>query len=54
MLIYAQKVRHLDKWLAVAALDLSGTLDQILARVEELAGRIVDLRNETIKLRGAA
>ena len=62
MLIYAQgeaepmvhKVRHLDKWLAVAALDLSGTLDQVLARVEELAGRIVDLRNETVKLRGAA
>ena len=62
MLIYAQgeaepmvhKVRHLDKWIAVAALDLSGTLDQVLARVEELAGRIVDLRNETIKLRGAA
>lgn len=62
MLIYAQgeaepmvhKVRHLDKWLAVAALDLSGTLDQVLARVEELAGRIVDLRNETINLPGAA
>ena len=62
MLIYAQgeaermvhKVRHLDKLLAVAALDLSGTLDQVLARVEELAGRIVDSRNETIRLRGAA
>lgn len=62
MLIYAQgeaepvvhKVRHLDKWLEVAALDLSGTLDQVLARVEELANRIVVLRNETKKLRGAA
>ena len=62
MLIYAQgeakpivhKVRHLDKWLEVAALDLSGTLDQVLARVEELADRIVGLRNETKKLEGAA
>jgi len=62
MLIYAQgeaepmvhKVRHLDKWLEVAALDLSGTTDQVLIRVEELANRILDLRNETSRLRGAA
>ena len=62
MLIYAQgeaepvahKVRHLGKSLEVAALDLSGTLDRIVARVEELATRIKALRNEARNLRPAA
>ena len=62
MLIYAQgeadptvhQVRHLGKWLEVAALDLSGTLDQILARVEELAKRIKTLINSARSLRPAA
>ena len=62
MLIYAQgeadpvihEVRHLGKWLEVAALDLSGTLDQIVARVEQLAERIKAIRNKARALRSAA
>lgn len=52
MLIYAQgeaevadyTVRHCGKTLKVAALDLSGTLEQTLGRVRELAGQIKALR----------
>ena len=48
MLIYAQgesddmvhRVRHSDKSLQVAALDLSGTLDDVLDRVRDLAGSV--------------
>lgn len=52
MLIYAQgeaaaatyRVRHCGKRLEVAALDLSGTLDDVLGRVEALAQRVCVLR----------
>ena len=62
MLIYAKgeadptvhQVRHLRKLLEVAALDLSGTLDQIITRVEELAERIKAFRNKARALRPAA
>ena len=62
MLIYAQgeaepvvhKVRHLGKRLEVAALDLSGSIDEVITRVEELAKRIKALRNEARNLRPAA
>ena len=48
LLIYAKgeadtatyQVRHSGKWLEVAALDLSGTLDEILERVGNLAGMV--------------
>ena len=62
MLIYAKgeaepvahRVRHLGKSLEVAALDLSGTLDEVITRVEELAKGIKALRNEARNLRPAA
>ena len=52
LLIYAQgepepamhTVRHSGKRLEVAALDLSGGLDGILASVEDLAQRVTGLR----------
>ena len=52
LLIYAKDeaeprkyhVRHTDKSLEVTALDLSGTLDEVLARVAELAKKIRGLR----------
>lgn len=47
-------VRHAGKRLEVASLDLSCPLDEILTQVKGLANRIMDLRNETRKLRGAA
>lgn len=48
LLIYAQgeadaanyQVRHCGKMLDVAALDISGTLDDVLARVRTIAGRV--------------
>lgn len=54
MLIYAKgeadelvhKVRHSGKSLEVAALDLSGTLGDVLERVEDLAKRIRALRDK--------
>ena len=56
LLVYAQDederesatytVRHSGKRLEVAALDLSGTLDQVLERVRELAGRVRALRGQ--------
>ena len=53
LLVYAQgeagegtyRVRHSGKRLEVAALDLGGTLDEILARVQDLARRVVALRD---------
>ena len=53
LLIYAQgeadttiyRVRHSGKRLEVAALDLSGTLDDVLARVGELAKEVGSLRS---------
>ena len=47
-------VRHSGKRLEVAALDLSGTLDEVLARVNALADRIRRLREEARELRPAA
>lgn len=52
LLIYAKDedearkyhVRHTDTLLEVTALDLSGTLDEVLARVAQLANRIRGLR----------
>ena len=56
MLIYARdddevepvvhEVRHISKRLEVAALDLSGSLDDVLSRVEQLASRVRELREE--------
>ena len=54
MLIYAEgeadtatyHVRHSGKRLEVAALDLSGSLDDVLSRVEQLASRVRELREE--------
>ena len=42
------EVRHSGKSLEVAALDLSGTLEDILDRVNELADRIRRLRDEAL------
>ena len=55
LLIYAKDeaepheyhVRHADKLLEVAAMDLSGTLDQTLARVAGLAERVKELRRQS-------
>lgn len=54
MLIYAKgeaeplihEVRHLRKRLEVTALDLSGTLEEVLNRVHDIACRVKELRNE--------
>ena len=62
LLIYAQgeadgaryQVRHSGKQLEVAALDLGGTLDAVLARVGHLADRITGLRDEARRLQRAA
>ena len=62
MLIYAQgeaeptvhQVRHSGKRLEVAALDLSGTLEQVLARVQRLAERVKAWRDKAHKLPIAA
>ena len=47
-------VRHSGKRLEIAALDLSGTLEAVLERVGEVAGRVKALRNEVSRLRRAA
>ena len=47
-------VRHSGKRLEVAALDLSGTLDQVLERVGELAGKVKALRGEARHMQRAA
>ena len=62
MLIYAQgeadpvvhKVRHLGKQLEIAAVDLSGTLDQVIVRVGKLAERIKEMRDDARSLQPAA
>ena len=62
LLIYAQgeadttvyEVRHAGKRLEVAALDLSGELNDILARVDMLAEKVRVLRAEASALRRAA
>ena len=59
LLVYAKgeadvatyKVRHSGKCLEVAALDLSGTLDEVLDRVKGLADKVRALRDETRGLR---
>ena len=62
MLIYAQgeaepivhEVRHSGKRLEVAAMDVSGTLEQVLSRVKYLARTIRERRNEALGLSTAA
>ncbi len=62
LLIYAKgeaaettyHVRHSGKRLEVAALDLSGALDDVLSRVSDLADRIRTWRDEARELRPAA
>ena len=62
MLIYAEgeaepvvhKVRNSGKHIEVAALDLSGSLEDILGRVDELAIRARRLRNDAHRLNHAA
>ena len=58
MLIYARddaevepvvhEVRNSGKRLEVAALDLSGSLDNVLSRVDQLASRVRELRDKTL------
>lgn len=47
-------VRHSAKRLEVAALDLSGTLEDVLKRVEGLAERVRELRDEAVGVARAA
>ncbi len=47
-------VNHAGKRLAVAALDLSGTIDNLSARVDELAIRVREMHQEAHKDRLAA
>jgi 5-methylcytosine-specific restriction enzyme subunit McrC len=62
LLIYAQgeaeqvahQVRCTDKRLEVAALDLSGTIDELLAGINKLAERIGALRQEAYRVNRAA
>ena len=62
LLIYAQgeaepaahRVRHAGKRLEIFALDLSGTIDELLARVDDLAESVRRLRNEARRLHHAA
>ena len=62
MLVYAEgesdtatyRVRHSGKRLEVTALDLSGTLDDVLDRVDDIAGRVRGLRDEALGLGRAA
>ena len=62
LLIYAQgeanegtyRVRHSNKRLEVAALDLTGRLDEVLDRVRDLAERVKRLRDEAKAVRAAA
>ena len=62
LLVYAQgqeyeetySVRHSQKRLEVAALDLSGTLDAVLRRVRDLAESVKGLRDEAKMMRAAA
>ena len=62
LLIYAQgeaddvtyTVRHAGKRLEVAAVDLSGSIDDILRSVDALAERVRSLRDEALRVRRAA
>ena len=62
MLVYAEgeadtatyRVRHSGKRLEVTALDLSGTLDDVLDRVDDIAGRVRGLRDAALGLGRAA
>lgn len=62
LLVYAKgedkeivhRVRHADKRLEVAALDLSGTIDELHARIDELAHRVRALRGKAGQGRVAA
>ena len=62
LLVYAQgeahegayRVRHSNKRLEVAALDLTGRLDEVLDRVRDLAERVKRLRDEARAVRAAA
>ena len=62
MLVYAKgerepatyRVRHSGKRIEIAALDLSGTLDDVLNRVESLANNVRALRDQAISLSRAA
>ena len=50
----AYRVRHSGKRLEVAALDLSGEFEDVLASVGRLADRVVALRDEAIRLHRVA
>ena len=62
LLIYAEdeaneriySVRHSGKRLEVAALDLRGTLDEVLGRVRDAAVKVKGLRDEAKAVRTAA
>jgi len=62
MLIYAQgesepvthEVRHIRKQLEIAALDLSGSLDEVLNRVKDIAGRVRAMRQATHRYRATS
>ena len=62
LLIYAQgdaklekySVRYTDRQLEVAALDLSGTLDDIRSRVTEIADHVKTLRKKALAAKAAA
>ena len=48
------QVRHADIRLEIAALDLSGTIDELLKRIDELADQIRALRGEARHMSRAA
>ena len=62
LLVYAQgeaetashRVRHSGKRLDVVALDLSGTLDEVLGRVDYVAARVRALRDAARRVERAA
>ena len=62
LLVYAEgeadaaryQVRHSGKRLEVAALDLGGTLDDVLARVGDVAAKVTKLHEEARSLQAAA
>ena len=62
LLVYAKgeadtasyRVRHAGKRLDVVALDLSGTLDEVLGRVDYVATRVRALRDEARRIPRAA
>ena len=62
LLVYAKgedeevvhRVRHAGKWLEVAALDLSGSVEEMHARIGDLASRVRALRRGVVLPRVAA